>query len=369
MSMDNANKQLHIAFFAGDITQYWGTERVCTRIASALVQQHSHQVSIVSMFENHKQSSFPLDTAITRHTLYSHEVHGVWRWPFTVARLLAFVRKEHIDILIDADGILDMYSLPVKLVTSVKIISWEHFNYLQHPDVPYRKVTRKLAAHYADAIVTLTHQDAEFYQHYAHPKCPVVTIHNPISLPSHPVAYDSNSHIIVSAGRLEPQKGFDMLIEAAKHVLPQHPNWQWVILGEGSKRAELTAMIQEAHLEQQLLLLGRVPNIDTWLSKASMFVLTSRFEGLPMVLLEAKSRKLPIVSFNCVTGPAEIVADTVNGYLVDCFDIQTFASKVNELIENKQKRQQFSEHALQGIEEFNIATIMNQWQQLLECMA
>lgn len=367
--MNTVNKQLHIAFFSGDITRSGGTECVCTRIASALVQQSGYRVSIVSMFENHKQSFFPLDSAITRHTLYPHEVHGVWRWPFTVAQLLSFVRKEQVDILIDADGILDMYSLPVKLVTGVKIISWEHFNYMQHPDVPYRKVTRKFASHYADAIVTLTHQDAEFYQRYAHPKCPVMTIRNPIALPAHPTAYDSNSRIIVSAGRLVPQKGFDMLIEVAKLVLPQHPNWQWVILGEGFERSKLTALIQEAHLEQQLLLLGRIPNIDTWLSKASMFVLTSRFEGLPMVLLEAKAHKLPIVSFNCVTGPAEIVTDSVNGYLVDCFDMQTLAARIEKLMQDKQKRQQFSEHALQGIEQFDIDTIMNQWQHLLQSMA
>ena len=101
----------------------------------------------------------------------------------TCRRLRNIVDDQHIDVLIDIDGILDMYSLPVKHSTGVKVVSWEHFNYLQNPGVPYRKLTRRWAARRADAIVTLTETDRKLYEGNLKLKCPIMAIANPMGTP------------------------------------------------------------------------------------------------------------------------------------------------------------------------------------------
>ena len=92
------------------------------------------------MFEEQPQPFFPIDEAIKRDTVYSTVTHGIQHYFDTVKQLRGLVKKHHIDVLIDIDGILDMYTLPLKRGTGVKVISWEHFNYLQNPGVPYRKL-------------------------------------------------------------------------------------------------------------------------------------------------------------------------------------------------------------------------------------
>jgi len=97
-----------------------------------------------------------------------------------------------------------------------------------------------------------------------------------------------------------------------------------------------------------------------------MFVLTSRAEGFGLVLTEAKKEGLPCVSFRCPAGPREIILDGINGYLLDCFDIEQMAEKINQLIENQDIRKKFSDNSMVGTEKFNIDKISEQWMELIE---
>lgn len=357
----------NIMFFSGDITRSGGTENVSIMIANALVAdaETGQDFSFISLFEENPKPFFSVDDRIKRYTLYPTVTHGIQHYLDTVKRLRKLVEQHHIDIIIDIDGILDMYSLPLKRRTGVKVISWEHFNYHQNPSVPYRKLTRRWAARKADAIVTLTEADKRLYEDNVHPKCPVIAIPNPMQTPQPEPRYDADSHIIISSGRLTYQKGFDMLVDVAAKVLPQHPDWQWLILGEGEDRPMLEQKISAAGLGSQLILKGRVPDMADYYRKAAMFVLTSRFEGLPMVLLEAKAYKLPIVSFDCETGPAEIVTDGVNGDLVSTGDIDAAAAKINRLIEDSARRRSYAHHALDDERRFDITAIIVRWRLVL----
>lgn len=351
-----------IAFFSGDITRSGGTENVSIMIANALCSRNDgNNIVCISLFEESTEPFFTIDSRIMRCTVYPMPTHGVQHYFDTVRRLKRIVQEQQIDVLIDIDGILDMYSLPLKHVTSVKVISWEHFNYHHNPGVPYRKLTRRWAARKADAIVTLTEADKSLYTSYLHPKCPIIAIPNPIQQVTPAPAYNVNSHIIISSGRLTYQKGFDMLIDVATQVLPQHPNWQWFILGDGEDRSMLEERIAQAGIGNQLILKGRVDNMAEYYRNAAIFVMTSRFEGLPMVLLEAKSYRLPIISFDCETGPAEIVTDGSNGELIATGDITDMAGRIDLLIDDNERRQRYSDHAMDDISKFELSRILEQW--------
>ncbi|KAB7789602.1 glycosyltransferase family 4 protein [Bifidobacterium leontopitheci] len=363
----------HIAFFSGDITRSGGTENVSIMIANALVDSFDRDtttserpaISFISLFEENPEPFFTIDDGISRYTVYPEPTHGIQHYFDTVSRLRKLIEEHHVDTIIDIDGILDMYTLPLKRKTGVKVISWEHFNYHQNPGVPYRKLTRRWAAHKADAIVTLTDADKQLYERHLHPRCPVIAIPNPMQTPHPELQYDAEAELIISSGRLTYQKGFDMLVDVAAKVLPQHPGWQWLILGDGEDSLTLMEKIVDARIDNQLILMGRVPDMSYYYRRASMFVLTSRFEGLPMVLLEAKAYKLPIVSFDCETGPAEIIENGINGDLTATGDIDATADRINALIDSPSKREAYSAHALDNAGKFSKDVILAQWRELL----
>ena len=182
----------------------------------------------------------------------------------------------------------------------------------------------------------------------------------------HPFQYDANSKIILSAGLLLPIKGYDKAIQAAARILPKHPEWKWVICGEGPEREHLEQLIVGAHLEKQFLLLGTVQNMEKQYQNAAFYVMTSQMEGLPMVLLEAKSWGLPIISFDIMTGPSDIVRDGVNGFLVPANDVEKLAEKIELLISSNELRVQFSSQSMLDIDKFDFERIEERWKEILK---
>lgn len=359
---------MKICFFSGDITRSGGTERVSSIIANNLMKNEKLDILFLSLFERRKETAFYLDDMISRFTLYDREISGAKRLLGLIHRIHRFVKQKDIDILIDIDGILDMYSIPALVGTRTKLISWEQFNYYQNPYVNYRKFTRKLAARKADAIIVLTKEDKGYYQSNLKIKNIIRHIYNPIVLREDEHYYNVNSKTIISAGRLTEQKGFDILIDVAKIVLERNPDWKWNIVGEGEDRKPLELKIKEYNLQNNLFLCGNVDNIEDYYRESAIYVLTSRYEGFGLVLTEAKAFHLPCVSFRCKAGPAEIIKDGVNGYLIDCFDTERMADKICDLIDSEDLRISFSSHALDDTEKFSIKKVVKQWESLFQEM-
>lgn len=357
--------RMNLCFFSGDITRSGGTERVAILIANELNKDERYKVSFVSLTENKKDTFFKLDENIQRNVLYKEEVKGLTHILGYINRLKKVVKSNNIDALIDIDGIIDIYSIPVKWLTGVKVISWEHFNIYHHPNQKMRSYVRKFAVKYLDAIVTLTEQDKRYYNEELKFKCPIKAICNPVIDRKKDNIYNKSSKVIISVGRLTYQKGFDRLVDVAEIVLKKHSDWKWLVFGEGEDYAELQKSINEKKLSNNLKLMGNVNNIEEQYRESSIFVMTSRFEGLPMTLLEAKSYKLPIVSFDIKTGPRECVLDEVNGYLVQDENIKLLSDRICDLVEDDKKRINFSQHALDNTEKFDINKIVDKWKMLL----
>ncbi len=360
------NKKTNICFFSGDITRSGGTERVATIIANELCKNKEYNISIINLEERRDTAFFKIDNSIKIEKLYDKLDRSLFHIIGIITKLKRYVKNNKIDILIDIDGILDIYSLPVKLFTKVKVISWEHFNYYQNPFVPYRKYSRRMAARWADAIVTLTEEDKEYYQDNLKIKGEILAIHNPFVWNNVETKYNADSKIILSVGRLTYQKGFDILLEIAREVMPKADGWKWIILGEGEDREKLEEKIKEYGLEEKVILKGNVTDINDYYSKAGIFVMTSRFEGLPMTLLEAKTFDLPIVSFDCKTGPRELILDSINGYLIDEGNLDAMEKAIFDLIEDDKKRKLFSQNAGEDINKFDIKVIIDKWKKLIK---
>lgn len=353
----------NICFFSGDITRSGGTEKVACQIMNGLTEKFN--ISVISLTEGNQDMFYPLSQNIKRTVLFEQNPNGIKQYMNIVYKIRKYLQKNNIDILVDIDTILDMFSVTAVRFAKTKLVSWEHFNFYESMGNRLRVPIRKYITRFSDCVVTLTKEDQETFQNYFGKKHCIAQIYNPIELEQVKHEYDEMSNTIVSVGRLAKQKGFDYLIDVAELVFRRHPDWKWLILGEGDEREFLETKIAEKKLSQ-IKLVGRVNDVGAYLREAAMFVLTSRYEGFPLVLIEAKANLLPIVSFKCKTGPSEMIQDDVNGFLVDCFDIETMGNKICELIETKEKRVIFSKNALIDTDKMEFDLIIKTWDWLLE---
>jgi glycosyltransferase involved in cell wall biosynthesis len=191
----------------------------------------------------------------------------------------------------------------------------------------------------------------------------LVRIPNAVPGPSFAIS-ELTSRIVVAAGRLSYQKGFDLLIGAFAKVAALHPDWTLRIFGRGPRRKALQRLIDEHGLGDNVVLMGTDPSLGEHMANASLFVLSSRFEGLPMVMLEAMSKGLPIVSFDCPTGPGELIGHGQDGILVPDGDADALAAGMLDLIGDEDKRRRYGAAAAEAATRFSLNEVGAQWETL-----
>ena len=250
-----------------------------------------------------------------------------------------------------------------------KFVSCDHTNSIVDNDTKVKKVQRFVGAKFADKIITLTQEDRRNYiRKYGIAEDKIAYIYNWKEDVLSNVTYNSESTKLDTVGRFDTQKGYDYLVQVAKKVLNEKSDWTWDIYGSGNKDEvnKIRDLIIENDLQDKLFIKGLEKNQALIYGDKAIYVMTSRYEGLPLVLLEAQQYNLPIVSFSCPTGPNEIVEDGVNGYLVECYDTDKLSQKLLELMGDEALRQSFSEHAKDNMDKFDKDKILKQWIELIE---
>jgi len=176
-----------------------------------------------------------------------------------------------------------------------------------------------------------------------------------------------NRRLLLAVGRLGEEKQFDVLIDAFSVLAPRLPEWDLAILGEGAERLALEAQISAAGLMGRVHLPGRVGNVGEWYHRADLYAMSSRFEGFPNTLLEALAHGLPAVSLDCPTGPAEMIQDGVNGYLVPPdAGAEGLAVQLASLMVDTAKREAFAARAVEVRERFSFDKVGVEWDVALE---
>lgn len=354
-----------VCFFSGDISRSGGTERVAAMIANGLCREGNFRIVILSLVQD-KEPFFEIDPEIECYALGKRWLQPGPGYLKLIPKLRRFLKKQQVDVIVDIDIVLDVLSIPASRGLPVKVISWEHFNYFAEQEILYRRLILRYSVRRSDFIVTLTRQDRDNYAAHLGRTKRIAAIHNPME--QFPAADVPKEKWIITTGNLSMGKGMDYLAQVAAAVLRRHEDWKWYVLGEGDMREYLEVQARESHLEGRLILTGNVKNVSDYLQKAQIFVFTSRHEGLPMSLLEAKAAHLPCVSFDIMTGPSEIIRDGVNGYLVQPFDCEAMAERICRLIEDGDLRARFTRRTELDLEKFRMERILAKWNRLLECI-
>jgi glycosyltransferase involved in cell wall biosynthesis len=248
---------------------------------------------------------------------------------------------------------------------SVVVVGQEHQHFAAHRP----RLTADLRRHYGslDALTVLTSGDEQDYRRaLAGAATRVERIANPLP-PDEPRAIsDQSAPLVVAAGRLGTQKGFDLLIAAFAEVHRRQPGWRLRIYGSGPERDRLQAAIDAASLGDAVALMGRSRDLGAALAEGSIFALSSRFEGFGVVIVEAMSRGLPVVSFDCPRGPSDIITDGVDGLLVPAEDVGGMAAGLLTLIEDPARRRRAAAAALATARTYAVEAVGPRIERLLD---
>lgn len=222
------------------------------------------------------------------------------------------------------------------------------------------KFLKRLTLRYYDRVIVLTDKDHQVFTQWG---ISSTTIPNPVVFKHHTRTVRHRQALAV--GRLDHQKGFDLLLDVWKGFVATHPDWKLVIAGDGELKEQLIAQSQQLQITDSVSFVGKVSNINDYYRDSDMALMTSRYEGLPLVLLEAKSWSLPVVAYDCPTGPQEIIHQGEDGFLVPMNDRAGFIARMQQLADDDALFYAMSEKTKTTSLRFDGKVIKESWLSLL----
>lgn len=339
-----------------------------TTKANYLADVLGYEVHIITARQKGRPEFFRLSGRIVHHDLDANDRMFLFKYRKRLDALLCKIRPD-ITVTVCDNG---LYALTKCTDGSVKIGEY-HFSYekflMKYGTNAFGKLyasfrTRRLekAVRKLDRFVVLTKADKKDWQKVT-PE--VEQIYNPLPFVSDEVSSLDEKRCI-AAGRLENQKNFKDLVTAWKIVDARHPDWMLSIYGDGSQKESLQAQIESMGLKGKVTLEGRTNNVRKELLGSSCLVMSSRYEGFPMILLEALTAGLPIVSYDCPKGPSEIVTIGANGYLAKVGDTATLAQGICSVIADEELRKRFGDESKRRSENFTLEKTMEKWDNLFK---
>ncbi len=345
-----------------------GAERVAAVLANGWAKKYQ-----VELITNTQDTPFyQLAPEVVKKTIpfkYGKQ-SGLGYLAETFRRLVAL--RDHLKTS-DAD-----YFISFKIETNIKvgiaslflkqrprIVFCEHNNYFARNSLLSRIVRLLVYRFTGDLITVLTEQDIQNYPGYLHQKIRVMP--NPLGIEmdqqQEPESGDPSLIRLVAVGRLTRQKGFDRMIRICQQLEQQMPvAWRLDIYGDGPLKEQLKQQIQAAGLSDRVRINDPVSDIASVYRQSDVFLMTSRWEGLPMVLGEAMHLGLPVLSYDCQTGPREFIDDQVTGFLVREGDQDTFIQRLLQLAESPDLRRQFGQQGHLKSKSYSLNQVQSVWE-------
>lgn len=347
---------------------FGGTHRVAINLANRM--SSDYRVHLASVYGRNEQLQFALDPQVST-TVFLPEEDRLRSMAWALSKpLRSYLRQHDIDVVLLIGNYQGFVTLPTILTyRKARFIFCDHGALMNQWDALPVRWMRRWCSRLCAATVTLTQQSRRDYiERFNLPAEKIHAIYNWLDpqLTDCSHSYDVDSRSLLWAGRLDEEKGADLLLDIARQLLPRFPQWRWLVFGTGEMHGQMTEEIRRLGLEDQLLLRGQVSNLYDEYPKSSIVTLTSYREGLPLVLLEGKACGRPLISFDVSTGPAEIIRDGVDGFLIPPFDTAAYTQRLTEMMADDRLRLEMSRRSKETISQFDQETIYAQWRELLE---
>lgn len=368
---------MKVVFSTDQIYLHGGIEKVMAEKANYFSDVCGYEVIILTCEQRGNLPCYTLSSKIQMLDLgVNYERNksyflptNLLKLPKHLYRLRHALKKLNADSVIVSNFGFDYYAIPFFNTKSKKI---KEFHSSRYFEAAARKNTVSFlkGLHYKfndwieskyNHIVVLNRDEATFYKSNT-----IVVIPNPVTIPN--VSAKLEAKQAIAAGRIAGVKGFDKLIEAWKIIHQVAPEWQLHLYGEDYNGTQLLLekLVKDNCLQECVKFKGSTSNIITTFTDYSLYVMSSITECFPMVLLESLSVGLPVVSFDCPTGPKNIITDGEDGLLALNQNVDDLAKKVLFLLQNPEQRNFFGMHAKRNSLQFSTPVVMKQWINLLQ---
>jgi GalNAc-alpha-(1->4)-GalNAc-alpha-(1->3)-diNAcBac-PP-undecaprenol alpha-1,4-N-acetyl-D-galactosaminyltransferase len=333
-----------------------GAERVLSNLANSLSKRHDITIATFS----NEDPFYTLNKRVTHIKLdllkvSSSKLESIKNNFNRFSELVRTIKRVDADVNISFMTQTNILAILASKLIGKKIIISERiaYDFQQSKSV---KLSRRIIYPFSDYLITQTMMDSENYNFLKR----LNVIYNPIFMKN---IKTQKEKIILAVGRLNVQKGFDLLIETFATL--NSNNWRLIIAGDGVEKENLLHLIKSLKLNN-VELIGKRKDIFEWYAKSSIFVLSSKKEGFPNVLLEAMASGCAVVSFDCPYGPSEIIIDKKNGLLVKNQERDELRNAMQKLIDNSSLREELAREALKVKELYAMSKIVEQWEVVIK---
>lgn len=351
-----------------------GAERVVSLLANKMVER-GHQVEIICLKVNdvYYQTDSRVKVTLAMEQTKNRLTEVFW--------LRKYLKKQNPDVVIPFTEGVYCFTILSLLGTGIPIIASERLDPAAMSKT--RKILKRILLPFADWLVVQTQSIKDYFPKGIQKKTSI--IYNPVNddvfkSPDGLQVQGANAassvqslntpmegrgqerlNRIISVGRLYPQKNQKMMIRAFAKVADEFPDWQLVIFGEGPLRAELESLVSSFKLQNRVFLPGRTEHVIEELRKSKIFCMSSDYEGMSNSMIEAICVGLPIVTTN-VSGVEELVKDGINGFVIQCGEVDEMANSLQRLMNNEHLVNYFSSNNIVNRKLFRIDTIVNKWE-------
>ena len=350
---------MKILYITNGITGSGGLERVLSIKTNCFVEKYHHEICIFSLNEENKEPFYNFNSKIKFYS-FSLSKNSIYNFYLYLKNLIQVVKFTKPDLIIVCDDGLKGFFLPLLFKRTYHMIYERHVSIQVFGNTKGSRLKlylmRKLALLY-DRFIVLTNENKNEWKGLTN-ICVIPNMSPFYSLKTSTL----RSQKAIAVGKIAYQKGYEYMIEIWSYVHKEFPSWQLHIYGaKSSTYFNILEKIKYYNLENVVFLHDPEKHIEEKYLDSSIYLMTSRYEGLPMVLIEAMTCGLPCISFNCPCGPKDIIIDNVNGFLIPNNDIKLFAEKVLLLIRDEQKRLNMGQNARETSQNYSQNYLSSIW--------
>lgn len=355
-------KKQKINFIIGNINTIGGVETVTRTLAQEFLARGAI-VQLHSLYSTKLSTPLTSDFSITHYELIPPDQEkGRFLKMMRGLRngLIILKQSHHFSGHFIFQGFYTAIYLPFFKIPSRDAIVCEHNSHTA-PGKLSQLVRKFLYRSFNPKVLVLSEQDKTYFKDAGLEK--VFKVYNPCPFEASFTHHPTKN--LIALGRFTSQKRFDLMVKACAPLLQSYPDWKLLIQGDGEDKQLIEQTIQEQKNRTQFEIIPMGSPLRLY-QQGSIYLMTSNYEGLPMVLIEAMSFGIPIVAMNCPGGLSEIIEDGKNGFLTPHGSIESFVEKVKALIENEGLRETLGNNAKESIKKFSKESIMNTWEDILK---